>query len=141
MIKLTYAALLFLFSTSLAHAALPLGDFGHEFTQSRNDKVFTVAPSGKAYSVTYHGDGTRKPMDVWSAGQRRAFWERMQWKDAAHASAECIGTSDEVFCFLPAASRKQSDFFTDYASDFFHYDTVGGFMEIRPLGKVAPRKK
>lgn len=135
--KMTAAALLFLSATSLAHAALPLGAFGHDYTKSKTDKVFTIAPSGKAFSVTYHGDGTRKPMDVWSADQRRAFWERMQWQDTAHASAECIGASDEVFCFLPAATRKQSDFFKDYGSDFFHYDTVGGFMQIHPIGKPA----
>jgi hypothetical protein len=44
-----------------------------------------------------------------------------------------------VLCRVAPAARAKISWLSDYRSDYFFYDTMGGVMEVRPLpGRAAP---
>lgn len=138
MVKFLLAAFL-LTASAMAHAALPVGTFGHEFTSTKDAPVWSVQPGAGEYKVLSHADGKKKTAHVFTNAERRVFWTKMDWARDSHQDSECIGGATELFCFVSAKTRLSIPTLQSQTSDFFHFDTVGGIMENRKIGAEAPR--
>ncbi|MES2320291.1 MAG: hypothetical protein V4631_22665 [Pseudomonadota bacterium] len=131
--------LLILAASSTTQAAPPVGTFGHEFTSSKDEPVWSVEAKGDSYKVLTHGEGKRKSAHTLTPEERKAFWTKMAWVAGSHQDSECIGDSAELICYVPTKTRQSIPDLQGYASDFFHYDKVGGIMEIRKISGAKSR--
>ena len=135
MSKITHRLLIVLLalgsSPLLAQDDALVGSFGHEFTRVRDIPVWLVSHQPAGYRVRRTGDDNTFDAHEWTEGERAAFWERMWWPPTTSSAARCVGTSEEVICYVPASARKQIAWLSGYKSDYFNHSEMGGVMEIR----------
>lgn len=131
--KFFSSALLLLTASTTAQASLPIGAFGHEFTATKNAPVWSVRTQAGTYNVLSYGDGKKKSAHVLTRDERKAFWSKMAWTPSSHENAECIGNRLETICYVPPKTRQLIPALQSQVSDFFHFDKIGGIMEIQKI--------
>lgn len=129
------SALLFVTTASTAQASVPIGTFGHGFTKSKDTPVWTVTPRAQGFSLVSHGDGRKTVAHVLTISEREKFWHAMSWGANLHMNSECIGGKTELICYVPASTRQSIPDLQSQDSDFFHFDKMGGIMEIKKIDK------
>jgi hypothetical protein len=129
--KFLSSALLLLTASATAQAALPVGTFSHEFTSIKDAPVWSVLSKAGTYKILTHGDGKRRSAHVLTPGERKAFWTQMDWAPGSHEDAECIGSAAELICYVPTKTREFIPELRSKATDFFHFDKMGGIMAIK----------
>jgi len=112
------------------HASSLVDVFGHNFTGRKNDPVWTVKQESGHFTLITHGDGSTSPLRVLSKAEITRFWKKMLWEQESSKKAECLGSRDEILCFVPTQSRKSIPYLEDNTSDYFYYDKMAGIMEI-----------
>jgi hypothetical protein len=116
--------------------SLPVGSFGHRYTNDTKAAVWTVTlhnASTQEYNLLRHGDAQQTKLKPLSKKEREQFWGRMHWSVSEADAAACLGNRLDILCFVPRKIRQKNDWLKSYKSDFFHYDTIGGVMEMLPL--------
>ena len=129
-------ALLAAFSFSLfsfAQSNPLVGVFGHNFSSKKNTPVWTVKEGKVDFQLHFHGDGSVTSVKTSSLDDRKKFWAAMWWSSDTYANARCLGNSAEILCFVPKADRLREPGLRDLGSDFFHYDRIGGVMEVNRI--------
>jgi len=137
--KLLSSALLLLTTTGTAQAAPPVGTFGHEFTSSKHTPVWSVQPLSGAFKILSYGDGKKKSAHSLSPSERGAFWAKMDWPLSSSGNSECIGTTNEIFCYVPSPTRHLIPDLRSQTSDFFHFDSTGGLIEIAKISNMKAK--
>lgn len=118
---------------------LPSGRFGHGYAATDTSTVWTLSTSGKTSRMHRHGDGADLTGRASTQEERKSFWERMMWEGEGWKRASCLRFEDpeegeNLFCHLSKADRKGIPWLEDFASEHFHWSSMAGVMEIRPLG-------
>ncbi|HRH17335.1 MAG TPA: hypothetical protein PLS22_07760 [Aquabacterium sp.] len=124
------------FASSPAYSnEILLGNFGHEFTRTSKDIVWTIKAAGEKFDITYHGDNTKDRLRPLSSKAVRSLWQKLHWPDETMSSASCLGNEEDTFCHVPKEQRANIDWLMDYKSDFFYYSVMGGIMQIHKMGQ------
>jgi hypothetical protein len=115
---------------------LPVGSFGHRYTDAPNTAVWTVTlhnPATQEYRLLRHSDAQQTKLKPLTKKEREQFWARMHWSLNEADAAVCLGNWSDILCYVPRKVRLKNDWLKSYKTDFFHYDTIGGVMEMLPL--------
>jgi len=118
-----------------AYASSLVGVFGHNYTERKNDPVWTVKQESGHFTLTTHGDGSTSLLKSLSGSEIKIFWKKMLWEQKTSEKAECLGNRDEIMCFVPMQSRKGIPWLADNKSDYFYYDEMAGVMEINLISE------
>lgn len=116
--------------------SLPVGSFGHRYTDAPNTAVWTVTlhhAATQEYRLLRHSDAQQTKLKPLTKKEREQFWARMHWSLNEADAAVCLGNWTDILCHVPHKVRLKNDWLKSYKSDFFHYDTIGGVMEMLPL--------
>ena len=129
---LTMACLLL---ASAAHAQTnPLaGTFGHGSTSKLDDPVWTVRVVAGQAQLYAHGSKTMAKGVLMTGQQRKQLWDHLDFASESFQQAECIEADGEYVCYVPKKSRARDTLLKSQKSDFFHFDKVGGLMEIHKI--------
>ncbi|WP_334178394.1 hypothetical protein [Pseudoxanthomonas sp.] len=153
--------LVLLASASLAHAddvAPFAGQYGHAATHDADEVVWTVDATAGRWRIVRMADGEVHDAHRLQARGREAFWTRMGWPADSSREADCLTWGDKpaslenlldetppasvapdedhgpgVLCHVPPATRMQTGWLADHASDWFYYDPIAGVMELHRL--------
>ena len=111
------------------------GSFGHAFTGKANEAVWTVKANGATPLLVTVGAKTSVKAFVLTKEQRKDLWDKLSFDSSTGSfeQADCIATSEEYICNVPQKSRALISDLKDRKSDFFHFDSFGGLMEINKV--------
>ncbi|GAB2523181.1 hypothetical protein [Lysobacter humi (ex Lee et al. 2017)] len=125
-----------------AGAAVPAGDYTHDFTEPANAVVWSVM-RGAGGVVVRDASGTLHRASDMDASARMALWTRLDWPADTVHEAQCIRWSQAAdpdalapwshLCEVPAAARARIAWIAGHASDSLYYDEALGVMEIRRI--------
>ena len=124
-------AFLFAAAIASAKAALPVGTFGHEFTKTKGEAVWSIQAGVASYKLIRHNDGKKQLAHTLTPVERKKFWLKMAWPAGTHQNSQCIGVPGELICHVPSTTRLSIPALQSHSSDFFHYDKIGGIIEAQ----------
>jgi hypothetical protein len=110
-----------------------VGAFGHDFTTTKNDPVFTVKENKGSFQLTQHGDDSMHTLSALSNAAKKEFWDKMWWESNSFEKAQCLGNQEVIMCFVPKAERQKEAGLKDRQSDYFYYSPIAGVMEIAKI--------
>lgn len=110
-----------------------VGTYGHDYTRNQTDPVWTITEKRGHYTLLSHGDQSTAALHAMSAADQAAFWKQMIWDQKSAAGAHCMRSDEEVFCFVPKASRKFEPYLRDLNSDYFSFSQMGGIFKLNKL--------
>lgn len=127
------------FFASFASSAQPnvlIGRFGHEYTKPKGAAVWDVRTSGDQLQlVTLNAEESNARSHELTEGERRKFWQSLWWPEETSVAARCVGNSEEVLCHVPPSVRSKINDLVRHRSNYFHFDPIGGLMEIQRASK------
>jgi len=107
-----------------------VGDFTHDYTTPKNKPVWTIQNTSDIWTVYNHGGKKTFKAKTLSEAERRKFWEKMWWPTATAAEASCLTYDEALICHVPKKAKIKIDDLKNRGSEYFHYDSIGGMMEI-----------
>lgn len=110
---------------------LLLGNFGHKYTSDNKATVWSIRTQGRDYELLTSGDNSKTKLKSLSKAEITALWDKLLWPSTTIQGVSCLGNKDEIFCHIPTEQRKKITWLTENTSDFLHYSSMGGVMEIK----------
>lgn len=111
-----------------------VGQFGHDFTRRKDEPAWEIKKDGAQYQLRSVAPGeTAQAAHALSDAERRKFWQTMSWPEDTSAAAQCVGDSEHMLCFVPAATRQKIDWLKSNKSDYFYYDQAAGVMQAQKV--------
>ena len=115
-----------------------VGDFTHGYTDPKNETVWTVENTRDMWTVYSHGAKETFKAKILSEAERINYWEKMWWPTATAKLADCLTYDAALICHIPKKAKMKIDWIKKNKSDYFHYDAIGGVIEIS-LTKKTPK--
>ena len=129
--KTAICLLCFIFPAAVsAQTASLLGDFTHGYTEPPNESVWTVQNTSDMWTVYSHGGKETSKAKILTEAERKKFWEKMWWPISTATQADCLTYDEALICYVPKKAKLKIDWIQKNKSNYFHYDAIGGVMEI-----------
>ncbi|HZX30103.1 MAG TPA: hypothetical protein VFF03_02010 [Rhodocyclaceae bacterium] len=132
---LKIALIAFLALPSIACANSLTGIYSHNYTAKKNEPVWSIKAKNNAFTLTTHGENGQSRLQTLTDSEIREFWEKMGWEEEFAKGVECIGNAGDIFCKVPAKTKNGISWLRENKSDYFHFDKIGGLMEIKKASK------
>lgn len=110
-----------------------VGTYGHDFTRGKTDPVWSISEKQGQFTLLTHGDQSTAALRIMSAADQTAFWKQMLWNEKSSGGAHCMRSDDEVFCYVPKASRAAEPYLLNLHSDYFSFSQMGGIFKLNKI--------